>query len=146
MKEVLAALAFAISAIQAAASVPPDLTGPEWVLTGIQGKPVEGERPPTILFTMEHAPKSGGANMSGYSGCNRFFGAYAILPGGAITMKVRGMTKMACEPGRMALEREFQAALDAAAFYEWRYDKTLTVENRSGTQRLDFQQSPVKRD
>jgi heat shock protein HslJ len=144
MKDVLAALAFAVSAVQAAAYVPPDLTGAEWTLTAIQGKPVEGERPPTISFTREPSSESGGARMSGYSGCNRFFGTYALLPGGAITMKVRGMTKMACEPKRMALEREFQAALDAAVFYEWRAGETLTLQNRRGTQRLGFKKQFAK--
>jgi heat shock protein HslJ len=146
MKEVLAAFAFALSAVQAAAAVPPDLTGQDWVLTAIQGKPVGGERPPTVSFSTEPAAESGGAQMGGYSGCNRFFGTYALLPGGAITIKVRGMTKMACAPARMTLEREFQAALDAAVVYEWRRGETLTLQTRSGTQRLDFKQASAKRD
>ena len=128
----------------AAASVPPDLTGPEWTLTAIDGVAPLGEPPPSIAFTMTPAPDAKGAALSGYSGCNRFFGAYNLAPGAKISIEVRGMTKMACEGPRMELERSFVAALGRMTYLEWRYDRTMTMVSEDGKTRLDFKQPPLE--
>jgi heat shock protein HslJ len=139
---VLAAAAAAFAG-SAAASVPPNLSGPEWVLTAMNGAALPVGRAPAIAFTNDRVPDTKLAAMSGFSGCNRYFGGYALAPGGKIEIQVRGMTRMACAPARMSLERRFQAALTAAAFYEWRYDKTLTLVSADGKTRLAFKQSDV---
>lgn len=138
MKDVLAAALFAIAAVQAAASASSDLSGREWVLTALNGEASTGGRPPSIAFTREPFLTSAGFVVSGFAGCNQFTGNYALLPGGAIEIKVRGMTKMACDAPRMTLESEFVAALEAAAFYEWRNDMTLALTSRDGRKQLSF--------
>lgn len=132
------AAAFAASAL---ATVPPDLTGPEWTVTAIDGVAPAGEKPPVILFTRDSVAGEKGAAISGYSGCNRFFGTYSLAPGGKIDIQIRGTTKMACVGPRMELERRILAALDAMAFVEWRNDRTMTMASEDGKTRLDFRQA-----
>lgn len=132
------AAAFAASAT---ATVPPDLTGPQWILTAINGVAPAGDDPPAVLFTRDTAPGQKGAAVTGYSGCNRFFGTYSLAPGAKIDIQIQGTTKMACIGPRMELERAVLAALDAMAFVEWRYDRTMTMASEDGKTRLDFKQA-----
>ena len=144
MKKILGLTLFVISMINAAATVPPDMLGAEWTLTSLNGVGRGEDRPPTVSFTREKMPWGGGAKLIGFSGCNRYSGIYALLPGRAITIRLRGMTKMACEGPRMELERDFAAALDAAAFYEWRNDMTLMLTSKDGRKQLSFKRLPAK--
>lgn len=130
--------AFTASAL---ATVPPDLAGPEWTVTAINGVALSDDKPPTVLFTRDSVPGERGAAVSGYSGCNRFFGTYALAPGGRIDIDIRGSTKMACIGPRMELERTVLAALYAMAYVEWRYDRTMTMASADGKTRLDFKQA-----
>jgi heat shock protein HslJ len=141
MKWLAALVGAAAIAASAIATVPPDLTGPEWTVSAINGDALSGKKPPTVLFTRETAPGEKGAALSGFSGCNRFFGTYALAPGGKIAIQIRGTTKMACEPPRMDHERKFLAALGAMTKVEWRYDRTMTMASEDGKTRLDFKQA-----
>jgi heat shock protein HslJ len=141
MKWLTAFAGLAAFAASALATVPPDLTGPEWMVTAIDGVALTGERPPAVLFTRDAVPGDKGAAISGYSGCNRSFGTYFLAPGGKIDIQIRGTTKMACVGPRMELERRILAALDAMAFVEWRYDRTMTMASEDGKTRLDFRQA-----
>ncbi len=77
-----------------------ELAGSEW---GIE-KPVEQ----FIKF-------SGDGEVSGYAGCNRFFGTYTIeKPKGKITIGPLASTKKACEQSIMDAERGFMNKLKSA--------------------------------
>jgi heat shock protein HslJ len=54
-----------------------------------------------------------GGRVHGFSGCNRFFGGY-VLDGDRIKLDSLAGTMMACEPGVMASESAFLAALRGA--------------------------------
>ncbi|MFY9942420.1 MAG: META domain-containing protein [Desulfobacterales bacterium] len=69
------------------------LTGGEWVVAEIGGRPVIADTEVTILF-MEEDRVAGGAS------CNRFFGSYK-LSGEGLTFGQMGGTMMAC-PGPLA--------------------------------------------
>ena len=69
------------------------LTGGEWVVEEIGGRPVIADAEVTILF-MEEDRVAGGAS------CNRFFGSYK-LSGEGLTFAQMGGTMMAC-PGPLA--------------------------------------------
>ena len=81
-----------------------ELAGSEW---GIE-KPVEQ----FIKF-------SGDGQVSGYAGCNRFFGSYKIeKPKGKITIGPLASTKKACEQSVMDAERVFMKKLESAKTFK----------------------------
>jgi heat shock protein HslJ len=143
----LSALAGAIAfAASAAALTVPDLTGPEWTLTAINGVAPTGDRPPTIFFSRDREAALGAVRtvVNGFSGCNRYVGSYGLNERGHIRIEIRGMTKMACDGPRMELERNFLAALGAMANFELRQDRTMSMTSGDGTTRLDFKQEAPK--
>jgi heat shock protein HslJ len=99
----------------------------EWVLVGLEGKPVEvaEERGrPTLRFD----PKE--ARVSGMSGVNRYGGRYTI-EGAALTFGPLLATKMAGPPEQNALETRFLWALEATT--SWRVAKSGELELLAGT-------------
>ncbi|HUI67438.1 MAG TPA: META domain-containing protein [Nitrospirota bacterium] len=83
------------------------LEGPTWLLLEVKGTKVEvpsGERKPFITFnkTEERA--------TGYSGCNDFFGSYA-LKGEALSLGPLGMTRRFCGGAAGDVELAFLQAL-----------------------------------
>lgn len=51
-------------------------------------------------------------DVSGFSGCNRFFGTYSLV-GGALTFGPLVSTRMACPPDKMDTERKVLGLLEA---------------------------------
>lgn len=81
-----------------------ELAGSEW---GIE-KPVEQ----FIKF-------SEGGQVSGYTGCNRFFGSYTIEKSkGKITLGPLASTKKACEQSVMEAEHSFMNKLESAKTFK----------------------------
>jgi heat shock protein HslJ len=79
------------------------VAGVDWQLVELRGQPAPlgaGDRPATMRFDPDSA------RISGFSGCNRYFGTYTLdgdTP--AIAFGAVGMTKMACAQG-MELETQ----------------------------------------
>lgn len=88
------------------------LTSGEWALVALFGQPAPlgaEDRPATLAFE----PDSG--RVSGFAGCNRIFGGYA-LTGSSLSFGPLGMTRMACDKG-MDLEHRYATALDSVRSY-----------------------------
>lgn len=63
------------------------ISSTEWVLT--EKQVVTGE-PPTLMFNENDL------SVSGYDGCNRFFGTYEVVSKHLIAINTLGSTKMLC--------------------------------------------------
>jgi heat shock protein HslJ len=88
------------------------VSGADWTLARIKGQPAPvgvGGRPATLRFDADSA------RVSGFAGCNRYFGSYTTDLT-ALRFRSVGMTKMACAEG-MSLEQQLMAALDSTRFY-----------------------------
>jgi len=103
------------------------LEGTLWALESYQN--ADGE-------TVDALPNSGAraefenGEVSGTSGCNRFFGAYEV-DGNSISIGPLGSTLMACPPPLMDQEFGFLTAVQSAATYKISGD-TLTMSNAEG--------------
>jgi heat shock protein HslJ len=98
----------------------------EWRLRELDGRPAplgNGARAATLLFDADSA------RVSGFAGCNRYFGSY-ILEGRTLRFSGVGMTRMACAEG-MVLEQQLADALEATRSYELSGDQ-LTLLGESG--------------
>ncbi|MCQ2277954.1 MAG: META domain-containing protein [Bacteroidales bacterium] len=88
----------------------------EWQLVTIRGKRVEykeDQRHVTISFNPE------ANNVSGCSGCNRYFGTYeANISKGLLSLGEMNSTKMACPEPFMKLERQYLSALQKVDRYD----------------------------
>lgn len=88
------------------------LRGTQWSLVELAGKAVatpQGERAPTLLLAAD------GSRANGFAGCNQWSASYTATDD---TLRLTGMimTRMFCT-GRMDLERDYAAALEAARSY-----------------------------
>lgn len=89
------------------------LLGAEWTLVALDSQPAgggQGNRPGTLTLGID-APRA-----SGFAGCNRFAGNYALQPP-ALRFTDTVSTRMACAEGD-ALERRYLAALAATRHYK----------------------------
>lgn len=89
------------------------LANTHWRLTQLGGEVVDnpaGER--DLYFELQQSS----SNVTGYSGCNRMFGRYA-LDGETLKFDAMGGTKMACAD-RMDLERRFLDAFAGVAAWK----------------------------
>lgn len=112
----LAALAAGLIATSAAAADPlASLNGSEW------GFPEAGDA--YIQFREK--------DVSGFSGCNRFFGTYSFVDG-ALTFGPLVSTRMACPTDKMDLERKVLGILEATKTADATH-KTLILKDASGT-------------
>lgn len=85
-------------------SVKPDpLAGTHWQLEKIAGVASPFKRQPTLLFENNR--------VSGYTGCNRFFGNYKASHDGVLALGQLGMTKMACNGVNNTLEQHYTQAI-----------------------------------
>lgn len=95
------------------AGTPTSLTGVEWTLVELDGKPAVGGadgKYPQMTF------ESAEERVSGFAGCNRFSGRYELGDGASIAFPAVSMTSMACPEG-MELERDFGRALGRTATF-----------------------------
>jgi heat shock protein HslJ len=86
-----------------------NLNGTQWHLKTLNGATLKTERPLSISFDSNR--------MSGYSGCNSFFGSYTASSDGVFGTGAIGATKMACIGERDQLERDYLDRLAQASTY-----------------------------
>ena len=108
------------------AAAEPTIEGPTWRLTALRGLDAKalrvGEEPVTARFQE--------GRVSGFSGCNRFFGGYT-LDGDRIVIGQLAGSMMMCPEASMTLEHALTGSL-AGTFQYAIAGKTLTL--RSGTE------------
>ncbi len=133
---VLAGLATLALAACSTAGESASLEGTLWALESYQN--ADGE-------TVDALPNSGAraefenGEVSGTSGCNRFFGAYEV-DGDSISIGPLGSTLMACPGPLMDQEFGFMTSFQSAATYEISGD-TLTMSNADGEVVVTFVES-----
>jgi heat shock protein HslJ len=105
MNHVRALLVFIVAA-GCAAPPPLSMERPSgaWILERLAGAPNGSLQKPTITFDGDH--------VSGFAGCNRYFGQRATDPNVATYFSGVGATRMACVGPAMELEQVFLAGLD----------------------------------
>jgi len=86
------------------------ITNIEWKLTKLEGRDVSSLNPPVTLLLDESQKK-----VSGYAGCNRFFGSYQSENTG-ITFSGMGSTKMFCQETMPIEDAYFKALGNVQAF------------------------------
>jgi len=123
-------------ALPAAAAGTAGVEGPVWRLTALQG--MDGAALPTGPKSVSAQFKDG--RVSGFSGCNRFFGAYSWKNGQLVLGPLAG-SMMACEPAAMKLESAFHHAL-AGSFRPVVADGRLRLDGPDGGTRLAFAAEP----
>ncbi|WP_448500675.1 META domain-containing protein [Sphingomonas sp.] len=94
------------------------LTGGEWRIVAIDGTPLPERRPGTLSFD--------GERISGWAGCNRFSGGYAI-EGGRLVAGNLASTRMMCGPPLMAQETRVFALLRQPLAIRWGEDDALIL-------------------
>jgi len=107
----------------------PALIGQAWEATSIGGKPVTGQRKPTMTIEAD-------LRTSGFGGCNRYF-TEASIDGAALSFGPAAATRMACAPDAMAEELSFFAALAAVSRYEVS-DNSLRLLDAAGIPLIGF--------
>ena len=118
MRALIASLAIIATAGTLAAAPDPlsSLNGSEW------GFPDAGDA--YIQFREK--------DVSGFSGCNRFFGSYSFV-GGELTFGPLVTTRMACPPDKMDTERRVLQLLEATKTAAATHT-VLTLKDATGTQ------------
>ncbi|MBB3772670.1 heat shock protein HslJ [Angulomicrobium tetraedrale] len=81
------------------------LAGGEWRVTAIGDAPV----PPDVMVSLDFDTVAG--QVSGSSGCNRYFGAFTLSGEGVRFTPGMAASRMACEEAQTAIERTFLSTL-----------------------------------
>ncbi|MFO7684361.1 MAG: META domain-containing protein [Chloroflexota bacterium] len=129
----LAACTSAASSEQpTAVSLPHTLDGTEWSVVSLNGRSPLPESRLTLLFS--------GGEVTGYSGCNWYGGAYTATAQGSLTIPEVASTARDCPEieGVLAQETAFQEALWMAAGYRFQGDQ-LAIHNAAGETTLVFE-------
>ncbi len=100
------------------------LTGKEWVVETIDGKPLVEKSNPTILFMEE-------GRVAGNASCNRFIGGYA-LTGEGLSFTQMGTTMMSCEDPFSRQEARFLELLQAVFRFEITPEGRLVLHTPDG--------------
>lgn len=94
---------------------PDQLAGTYWQLDTITGVDTPFKRQPTLLFDHNR--------VSGYTGCNRFFGHYKAGQNGVLALGQLGMTKMACAGVNHTLEQQYTQAIHKVRLYALNHNR-----------------------
>jgi heat shock protein HslJ len=130
-------MALALAAAQAAApAAAPALEGPVWRLTDVRG--LDAGLLPTGPQSVTAQFQNG--RVSGFSGCNRFFGSYTSQQGRLVIGQV-GASMMACEPAAMKVEGAVTRAI-AGTFHPLLAGDRLTLQSEAGEPVMRFQAEP----
>jgi heat shock protein HslJ len=115
-----------------AVSLPPALDGTEWLLVSLNGRSPLPNTRLTLTFSQ--------GEVSGFSGCNWYDGAYTISAEGGLTIPEIASTTRDCPEieGVLAQEAVFQEALWKAASYRFQ-DNQIEINNAAGETTLAFQ-------
>lgn len=101
--------------------------GISWTLTQMNGKPVSGDAPSLKIDENKRG--------TGYSGCNTFSAALYPIRGQRLLMGPAAMTKRACPPAQMNLERLYITILRTGP--NWSLDaQDLIVKSKAGSLRF----------
>ena len=91
------------------------------------------ERRPSVRFAVELGDETAGTGtLSGYSGCNQFFGGYTIEEGGTLKVGALGATRRLCGEPLDELERRVMASISSATGFNV-VDDRLTIDFDGGT-------------
>jgi heat shock protein HslJ len=118
------------SATAPSSTPPPKLTGTQWTLEDLGGKPVIASSRATLTF-----PEDGRA--AGNGSCNRFTGTVDIT-GSTIKFGPLAATRMMCDPASTNQESEYLKALAGAEKYEVQNRLTLYLYVHGLQQPLRF--------
>lgn len=97
------------------------LAGTNWELQKLGKDSVTSDRPLSLNFD--------DSRMTGYSGCNRFFGSYTGSSDGVFSSGPLGMTKMACMGDRNLLEQRFFEQLKKTSQYAITHDQLHLLDS-----------------
>ena len=89
------------------------IEGIKWKLVELNGKPVENTSGNGKEYFISLQQEE--SRVSGYSGCNSFFGSYVLKEGNRVTFSKMGSTMMACP--NMATEQELFKVLETVDNY-----------------------------
>jgi copper homeostasis protein (lipoprotein) len=89
------------------------ITGKKWKLVELKGKPVENTSGNGKEYFISLQQEE--SRVSGYAGCNSFFGSFELKEGNRVTFSKIGSTMMACP--NMATEQELFKVLETVDNY-----------------------------
>lgn len=98
------------------------LAGSQWQLHSMEGQTLSAVNPPDIQFDSER--------VSGFSGCNRYFGNYTGSNDGVFSVGAIGATKMACMGERDQVEQRYLRLLQQAKIYAVTRDRLHLLDAR----------------
>lgn len=130
MKPIL--LVVALTFISAAAIAQTSLAGTNWRFVEVAGVAVPADIRTNIEFEKD--------GVSGSSGCNTFFGDYAVA-GSALSFKTMGWTKMFCGGPQMKFEIGIQTTLAATNTFQI-VDRQLRFLAVDGSPLARLEQAP----
>jgi putative lipoprotein len=108
------------------------LAGSEWHPLEIRSVSIPETTKLLVRFT-------GDGKVTGFAGCNHFFGGYKIAER-TLALSVLGSTRMACADATTSLETAFLDALSSTATFE-RHRVVLVLFDRDGAQIAKFAQT-----
>jgi heat shock protein HslJ len=111
-----------------------DLSGSKWQPSFMTASAI----PSGVHMTVQFGP---GGRITGYGGCNRFFGGYTIS-GDQISIGPLGSTRKGC-PGITQIETSFFRTLQAAKSFT-QNDTTLTLFDAAGDKLAQFVRAEAK--
>ena len=130
---------FAWTLTVAAALLPSAVAAEDVGLAGSEWRPLQVGDLMAPDETDAFVQFKGEGDLSGFSGCNRFFGSWQI-DGDTIVMGPIGSTRMACPEPLMGFESALFEALDASRTFH-RDGTDLTLLDDEGTELARFAQT-----
>ena len=100
------------------------ISGVQWRAVDINGIPVTGATPPTLLLQ--------GGRATGSGGCNSFTGSFQTLTKARVRMSGISSTRMACDPAIMDQERRYLSILEGAEGYSFYADGSVSLISGDG--------------
>ncbi|QLQ30314.1 MAG: META domain-containing protein [Candidatus Thiothrix singaporensis] len=97
------------------------LEGTNWNLKSLDSQSVNTAYLPTISFET--------SRITGYGGCNRYFGNYTSSNDGVFSTHQIGATKMACNNERDQLEQRYLEQLSKASLYAITREQLHILDN-----------------
>lgn len=99
------------------------LAGSQWQLQSMEGQTLSAVNPPPDM-------QFDSARVSGFGGCNRYFGNYTSSNDGVFSVGAIGATKMACMGERDQVEQRYLRLLQQAKIYAVTRDRLHLLDAR----------------